>query len=391
MPAARFAAIAAVCAAALSLALYGCGETDNAPDAAADGATVVRIGSVAPLTGPQAHLGQDNDNGARLAVDELNATGVEIGGRRVRIEIVSEDDQADPRTATVVAQKLADEGVSAVVGHLNSGASIPASKIYHDARIVQVSPSATAVAYTAQGFDTALRVMTNDLQQGHVLGEYAVRGLGAKQVAIVDDRTAYGQGLADEVEKAVKGAGGTVIAREFTTDKSTDFTAILTAIKGHGADLVFFGGMDGQAAPMVRQMRALGMTAAYLSGDGVQSAEFVRLAGADAEGVTASSPGLPLDAMPGGAAFRAKFQAKYGVIQNYAPYAYDAVHALVAAMRTAGSAETDRFLPILRGITHQGVTGTIAFDDKGDLRRGAITMYRVKNGAWEVLETVARD
>jgi branched-chain amino acid transport system substrate-binding protein len=349
---------------------------------------MVRIGSVSPLTGPQAHLGKDNANGARLAIDEINTAGVTLGGKKVRFELLAEDDQADPKIATIVADKLIDQRVAGVIGHLNSGTSIPASKRYHEAGIPQISPSATAIAYTAQGFNTTYRVMTNDLQQGKVLGEYAVRKLGAKRIAIIDDRTAYGQGLADEVEKAAKAAGGTIVAREFTTDRSTDFLAILTSIKAKQPDVVFYGGMDAQGAPMVRQLHSLGLKAKFLGGDGVQTTEFLKLAGMDAEGVTGSSPGLPLDVMPGGKEFREKFTAKYGVIQNYAPYAYDAARAMVDAMKLADSADPKKYLVQFPRVQFTGVTGPIAFDDKGDIRGGAITLYHVKNGKWEFLETV---
>jgi len=371
--------------AVLVAGLYGCGQQEQPKDS---GDLIVKIGSVAPLTGPQAHLGKDNENGARLAIDEANARGVMIGGRKAKFVLIGEDDQADPRAATIVAQKLADQQVKGVIGHLNSGASIPASKIYADAGIAQISPSATAVAYTAQGFKTAFRVMTNDRQQGKVLGEYAVKKMGGKRVAIIDDRTAYGQGLADEVGKAVKAAGGEVVAREYTSDRSTDFTAILTSIKGKKADVVFFGGMDPQAAPMVKQMQGLGLKAKFLSGDGAQTHEFLKLAGPAADGVTASMPGVPLDLMPGGKAFKQRFNAKYGVIQNYAPYAYDAVNVMIEAMVKAGSPEPAKYLPELAKLRLTGVTGEIGFDDKGDVLGGAITLYRVKNAQWEVLETV---
>lgn len=361
----------------------GCGQkTQN------DGAQTLRIGQVSPLTGPQAHLGRDNDNGARLAVDEINARGLKIGGKKVRIELKSEDDAADPKTATTVAQKLVDEGVAGVIGHLNSGATIPASKIYYDNGIPQISPSATAIAYTAQGFKTAYRVMTNDAQQGGVLGQYAVTRLGARKVAIIDDRTAYGQGLADEVEKAVRAAGGEVVAREYTSDHATDFMAILTSIKAKAPDLVFFGGMDPQAAPMVKQLKQLGLTAKFLGGDGVQTPKFVELAGADADGTIASNPGLPLDAMPGGVAFKTRFEAKYGKIQNYAPYAYDAVYVLVEAMQRARSSEPAKYLAELPKTDYRGVTGRIRFDAKGDITGGAVTLYQVKGGKWQTLETV---
>ncbi|HWR87822.1 MAG TPA: branched-chain amino acid ABC transporter substrate-binding protein [Acidiferrobacterales bacterium] len=364
-----------------------CSKKDETPKTAGS-EMIVKIGQVSPLTGPQAHLGKDNDNGARLAIDEANARGVTLGGQKVKFVLLSEDDQADPKTATIVAQKLVDAQVKGVIGHLNSGASIPASKIYHDAGIPQISPSATAIKYTDQGFKTAFRTMTNDRQQGKVLGEFLVKKMGGTRVAIIDDRTAYGQGLADEVEKAVKASGGELVAREYTSDKATDFSAILTSIKGKNPDVLFFGGMDPQGAPMVKQMRSLGLKAKFLGGDGLQTTEFLKLASTAAEGVTASSPGLPIDSMPGGKAFRDKFTAKYGPIQTYAPYAYDAATAMITAMEKAGSAEPAKVLAELPNIRFAGVTGEIGFDAKGDVLGGAITLYRVKAGKWEVVETV---
>jgi len=349
---------------------------------------VIRIGQVSPLTGPQAHLGKDNDNGARLAIDEMNAKGLTIGGVKVKFELVSEDDQADPKTGTIVAQKLVDAKVAGVIGHLNSGTTIPASKIYHDAGIPQVSPSATNPKYTQQGYKGAFRVMANDVQQGKTLGEYAVAKLGVKKIAIIDDRTAYGQGLADEFEKAAKAAGAAIVGREYTNDRSTDFRAILTSVKGKQPGLVFYGGMDTQGGPMAAQMRSLGIKARFLGGDGAQSQEFIKLAGAAAEGAVASSPGLPLDKMPGGKSFADRFNAKYGQIQIYAPFAYDAAMTLMEAMVKANSAAPAKYLPELAKTSRQGVSGPIAFDDKGDLKNGPITLYIVKGGKWHALETV---
>jgi len=367
---------------ALAVGITGCGKKE------ASDSNVIKIGSVAPLTGPQTHIGKDNENGARLAVDEINASGLELGGKKVTLELYGEDDQAEPKTATIVAQKLVDSGVVAVIGHLNSGTTIPASKIYKDAGIPQISPSATAVAYTAQGYNTAYRVMANDAQQGKALGEYAVNKMGAKKIAIIDDRTAYGQGLADEFEKAAKSVGGEIVVREFTSDRATDFNSILTSIKGKNPDLIFFGGMDPQGGPMAKQMKNLGLTVKLLGGDGLQNMNFIKLAGADAEGMVASSPGLPIDSMPGGPEFRQKFEAKYGVIQVYAPYAYDAVYVLVEAMKRADSAEPAKVLAELPKTDFQGVSGPIKFDAKGDTAGGAVTLYQVKDGAWQVLETV---
>lgn len=388
--------LALAMAALMLMGIYGCSKEEPKPEPKVEAAPppkpeiTIKIGAVAPLTGPQAHLGKDNENGTRLAVDEINAAGLEIGGNKVKIELLAEDDQANPQNGTVVAQKLVDAKVVGVIGHLNSGTSIPASKIYSDAGIPQISPSATAVAYTAQGYKTAFRVMANDGQQGKVLGEYATKQLAAKKIAIIDDRTAYGQGLADEFEKSAKASGADIVTRQFTTDKSTDFRAILTAIKGKKPELIFFGGMDAQGGPMFKQVKSLGIKAKFLTGDGGYTPEFIKLAG-DAEGAYASLPGVPLEKMPGGSAFGQKFTAKYGQIQLYAPYCYDAVNVMIAAMKKAGSTEPAKYLPELAKITHEGVTSKISFDEKGDLKGGAITLYQVKEGKWVALETLGQE
>jgi branched-chain amino acid transport system substrate-binding protein len=363
----------------LSLALIGAGLFSQHTFAAD---LVIKIGSAAPLTGPQALLGKDNDSGVRLAVEEINAAGLTIGGQKAVVEVVSEDDQADPRAATIVAQKFVDQKVNGVIGHLNSGATIPASKIYHDAGIVQISPSATAIAYTAQGYNTAFRVMANDSQQGLALANYAVKSLQAKTIAIIDDRTAYGQGLADEFEKDAKAAGASIVAREYTNDKAVDFTAIVTSIKGKKPDVVFFAGMAPQAGPMARQIVGLQLKARFLTADGAKSPEFIKLAGNAAEGTIASSPGVVLENTPSGKAFTEKFEKKFGKIQNYAPYAYDATLTLIDAMKAANSAEPAKYLPFLAKINRNGVIGTVAFDAKGDIKGGAVTLYQVQKGNW---------
>jgi len=276
-----------------------------------------------------------------------------------------------------------------VVGHLNSGTTIPASKIYSDAGIPQISPSATNPDYTKQGYKTTFRVIANDVQQGKALGEFAVDGLKAKKVAIIDDRTAYGQGLADEFEKAVKAKGSSVVKREFTTNTATDFNAILTSIKSSQPDVIFYGGMDAQAGPLAKQMQRLGIKAKLMGGDGWQTPEFVKLAGEASEGQYASSCGVPRDKMPGFAAFNDKFKAKFNTeVQIYAPYEYDAVRVLVDAMKRAGSTDPKTYLAEVGKTNYTGVTGQIAFDDKGDIKDGAVTVYQVKGGKWEVVSTV---
>jgi branched-chain amino acid transport system substrate-binding protein len=360
------------------------GEAPKAADA-----TVVRIGSASPLTGPQAHIGIDIRNGVQLGVDDANAAGVEIGGKKVRFELIAEDDEANPTKATTVAQKLVDSKVVAVVGHFNSGASIPASKIYSDAGIPQISPGSTNPKYTQQGFKTTFRVVAHDDQQGPTLGRFAIDNLKAKTVAVVDDSTAYGQGLADAFEKTVKQGGVKIVAHEHTTDKDTDFKAILTKIKGRNPDLIMFGGIDPQAGPMVKQMGELGIKAKFIGGDGMQTPNFIKLGGPAAEGAMASIPGLPKEKMPGGAQFLQKFKAKFNQdVELFAPMGYDAVMVFVDAMKRAGSTDPAKFLPELAKTNYQGVIGPIAFDEKGDIRNGPITIYVVKGGKWEPLETV---
>jgi branched-chain amino acid transport system substrate-binding protein len=376
------------------LLLSACGKSETAPAPAssapaAGSELAVRIGASAPLTGPQAHIGKDNENGTRMAIDDANAKGVMIGNQKARFELLSEDDQADPKTATIVAQKLVDAKVNGVIGHLNSGTTIPASRLYNDNNIPQISPSATAVSYTAQGFKTAFRVMANDGQQGKVLGEFAAKSLGAKHIAVIDDRTAYGQGLADEFIKSAEANGAQIVAHEYTTDKAVDFTAVLTSIKGKKPDLVFFGGMDPQGAPMLKQLRGLAIDVKFMMGDGGYTPKFIENAGTAAEGAYASLPGVPLEQMPGGRDFATRYQAKFGQpIQLYAPYCYDAVNVMIAAMQKAGSADPAKYLPELARIEYNGVTGKIAFDEKGDLKNGAITIYQVHQGKWQTAETL---
>ena len=367
-----------------ALLMAGCSSDEESKD----GRKVVNIGHVGPLTGPQSHLGKDNERGATLAIDEANQSGIVIGGEVIEFRLLSEDDEANPQKGTVVAERLMDANVAGVVGHLNSGTTIPASKIYFDAGVPQVSPSATAIEFTHQGYETAYRVMANDEQQGKVLGDFAVKTLGAKSIAIIDDRSAYGKGLADEFESAVKQAGGAIMTREFTDKTKIDFTAILTTIKGLNPDLIFYGGMDAQAGPMMKQIKNLGVTDNFLGGDGIQTRQFTVLSGAEGEGVYASSPGLPLEQMAGGSEFRDKYKQVYREdIQLYAPYAYDATSVMIDAMKRANSVDPATYSPLLRGADFLGVTGRIRFDERGDLKGGSISLYRVTNGVWKYIET----
>ncbi len=353
---------------------------------------VVKIGHVGPLSGAIAHLGKDNENGARLAIEELNAKGVKIGGKAVKFELVAEDDAADPKQGTAAAQKLVDSKVNGVIGHLNSGTTIPASKIYSDAGIPQISPSATNPKYTRNGFKTAFRVVADDVHLGGTLGRYAVNALKGKSIAVIDDRTAYGQGVADEFKKAAIAAGGKVVGHEFTTDKASDFMAILTTLKAKNPDVVFFGGMDAVGGPMLRQMKSLGINAKFMGGDGICTTELVKLAGdamADGQVVCAEAGGVDGNLKKGMDDFGVRYKKRFNDdVKLYAPYVYDAVNTMVDAMVRAGSADPAKYLPALAQANYKGITGTIAFDQKGDIKNGALTLYTYKGGKRDQIAVV---
>jgi len=354
---------------------------------------VVKIGHVAPVSGAIAHLGKDNEYGARLAIEEINAKGVSINGKKVKFELVAEDDAADPKQGTAAAQKLVDAKVSGVIGHLNSGTTIPASKIYSDAGIPQISPSSTNPKYTRQGYKTAFRVVADDVHLGGTLGRYAVNELKGKTIAVIDDRTAYGQGVAEEFEKAVKAAGGNVVGHEFTTDKATDFMPILTTLKGKKPDIIFFGGMDAVGGPMMKQMKSLGIKAKFMGGDGVCTTEMIKLAGdamADGQVVCAEAGGVDGALKKGMDDFNAKFKKRFNDdVKLYSPYVYDAVYVMVDAMQRAKSTEPAKYLPELAKTTgFKGVTGTISFDAKGDIKNGALTLYTFKAGKRDQIAVV---
>ncbi len=377
--------LTAVAVAAVALTLVACGKK-------ADDVQVVKIGHVGPTSGAIAHLGKDNENGAKMAIEELNAAGIKLGGKAVKFELLAEDDGADPKQGTAAAQKLVDAKVNGVIGHLNSGTTIPASQIYNGAGIPQISPSATNPKYTRQGYAGAFRVVADDVHLGGTLGKYAVETLKGKNIAVIDDRTAYGQGVAEEFEKAVKAAGGNLVGHEFTTDKASDFNSILTTLKGKKPDVIFFGGMDAVAGPMLKQMKQLGINAKFMGGDGICTTELAKLAAdgmSDDNVYCAEAGGVEGEQKAGMDKFRADFKTKFNAdVQVYAPYVYDAVKVMAQAMVSADSADPAKYLPKLKDISYKGVTGSIAFDEKGDIKNGALTLYTFKGGKREQIAVV---
>ena len=376
-------------AAAATLVLFGCGKGGDKTAAISADGVEVKIGHVAPLTGAIAHLGKDNENGARLAIEEINKSGLTIDGKKVVLTLVPEDDAEDPKTATQVAQKLVDAKVAGVVGHLNSGTSIPASKIYSDAGITQVSPSATNPDYTKQGFKTTYRLVATDAQQGPALANYVINTLKAKTVAIIDDSTQYGKGLADEFEKTIKAAGVKVVTREASNNKATDFKAILTKVKGKKPDVIMYGGMDATGGPLTKQAAELGIKAKVVGGDGMCTEKLAELAGDAVINVTCSEAGMALSKMAQGADFQRRYKERFNTdVQIYAPFTYDAVFVLVDAMKRANSTDPAKILVVMPETKMEGLVGNIAFDDKGDMKEGVITLYDFKDKKKTVLDVI---
>jgi branched-chain amino acid transport system substrate-binding protein len=369
------------------LLLSACGKKETA--GADDGTMVVKIGNVAPLTGPDAHLGKDNENGARLAIEEINQQGLVIDGKKITLELVGEDDASDPKLGTQVAQKLVDEKVVAVVGHLNSGVSIPASKIYSDAGIVQISPSSTNPEFTLQGFKTTYRVVGTDAQQGPVLAHYVMDQLKGKQIAIVDDSTQYGKGLADEFEKTIVAAGGKIVVHEATNNKASDFKAILTNVKSKQPDVILYGGMDATGGPFAKQAKELGISAKIIGGDGICSPTLANLAGDAVVNVICSTVGVPKESLSNGEVFMKHYQDRFkSPVEIYSPMAYDAVMVIVDAMKRANSTSSAAILAEIPKTNYAGLTGQIQFDAKGDLKQSSITLNQYKDGKISTLDVV---
>ena len=345
---------------------------------------VVKIGHVGPVSGAQAHYGKDNENGARMAIEDLNAKGVSIGGKKVKLELVAEDDAADPKQGTAAAQKLCDAKVSGVVGHLNSGTTIPASTVYNNCGIPHVTPSATNPKLTQQGYKTTFRLLANDNALGAGLALHAANNLKLKKIAIIDDRTAYGQGVAEVFKKTAAAKGIQIVDEQFTTDKATDFMSILTAIKSKAPDGIFYGGMDPQAGPMLRQMEQLGLAnVKFFGGDGICTAKLAELSGGAKTlgNVVCAEGGASLEKMPGGKTWKERYDKKYpGQFQVYSPYTYDAVHVIVDAMVRAKSADPKVYTPFIGQANLQGVTTKIAFEADGELKNPAMTLYSYKDG-----------
>lgn len=372
------AAFAVIVAATMA----GCGKKEEQAGGGGGGSAVqrvVKIGHAAPLTGGIAHLGKDNENGVRLAIEEANAKGITIGGEKVVFEMLTEDDEGKENKGPIIAQKFADAKVAGVVGHLNSGVTIPASAVYNQAGIPMISGSATNPKLTEQGFKVTFRTVGRDDQQGPAIASYLTSEFKPKTVAVIDDATAYGEGLANEVDKTLKATGVTVLPREKGTQETRDWKAILTKLKGKNPDAIFYGGMDSGAGPLMKQARELGVKAVFAFGDGACTDKMKELAGPASEGLVCSQAGIPVQASTRG--FLDAFKAKFGTDPLiYAPFTYDATNLIISAMQAANSTDPAKYLPELAKIKFDGASGHIEFDEKGDRKDAEMTIFTMKNG-----------
>ncbi len=349
----------------------------------------IKIGFAAPLTGPQAIYGKDVQNGVVLAIEDFNAKQPEIGGKKVKVVLLSENDKADAHTGMQIAKKLVDIDIKGMLGPMNSNVAIPASSIYHQANIPQIS-AATAPEYTQQNFNTTFRMLPSDVRQGTVMGDFAVKKLGLKEIVIIDDRSAYGQGLAKQFEKSATMAGAKIIRHEFSFDKASNFKSTLIGLKKLKVQGIFYGGTAIQAVPLVQQMRELGIKATLLGADMLKVDSFTKNAGIAAEGTVVSVAGKPLQAMPGGQAFSQRYEKRFGIpTGSYAPYAYDSTVAMLTAMEKANSADPKKYLDYLAKTKIPAVTRKkLSYNSRGDLIDRNTSIYKVVNGQWQLLAVV---
>lgn len=356
------------------------------------GQMVVKIGVSSPLTGINAANGKDIENGVRLAVEEANAQRIRLDGQEARFQLDSMDDRSDPRIGVQVAQKLVDDGVAIVVGYYNSGVALPSSLVFARAGIPVILPAASNPAITRQGLKTVFRVIATDTQNSGTAGKYAVNDMKVQRIAVMDDRTAFGQGAVDEFRKAVIGAGGKIVLAEYTNDKVVDFSAPLTNIRAANADLLFFAGLDHQAALITKRMRELGMRTQFVGSGGIADSIFLNVAGPAGEGAMAWEYGRPVESLPQGKVFMQKFRKRFGSDSLiYAPFAYDATWAAINAIRQANSATSAEIVSALRATQYEGITGKIAFDPNGDLKNPMSTLYQVRGGRWVPVTTIGAD
>ena len=357
--------------------LAGCGK----------GEPVIQIGFVAPLTGDQAAHGTDMLQGAQLALEEARAAGEILPGYKV--ELAPLDDSRSPAQAVSAAKRLAaDPDVLAVVGHLNSSCTKPASAIYYEARLLHICPVSSNAEISRQGFDTFFRICPTDDLQGPAGARYAIQKLGAHRIFVLDDMTTYGRGLANEFESAAKQGGAEILGHEGITQGEKDFTPVLTKIKSLNPDLIYFAGMFPEAALLLKQRLKLGITARFLGGDGLYEPALIELATPEAaEGMSLTTLGGDIRSMPSAQAFVQAFESRFGRLGAYSWYAYESTRIALEAIRRAGRKDRLAVLAAMKGMgSYSGILGIHTFDSRGDTSLRTIGVYTVRGGKFEFVE-----
>jgi ABC-type branched-subunit amino acid transport system substrate-binding protein len=338
---------------------------------------VVKIGHSGPLSGPNAFAGKDNENGVRLAIEELNAKKMVVGGKTLKFELSSEDDQCDPKSGVAVAQKFVDDNIKYVMGPYCSGVAIPASRVYSQGNVL-LSTVGTNPKVTDSGYKNLYRIIASDNQIGASMAVYAAKVLKVSKVGVIDDRTAFGQGLAEEFSKEAGKQGLTVVGREFTTDKAIDFNAILTSFKAKQPQAIFFGGYAPQGAPMTRQLKQLGMTDTKLLGGDTLCSPAMGKLGGDAVNDT-------VYCAQGGSMVE-KFKKRFNADADaYAASYYDQVMFIAESMKKANSIDPEKVGAELYKGSYKGVAATYAYDEKGNLKQAPITVFTFKDAAPKAL------
>ncbi|MBK7142365.1 MAG: branched-chain amino acid ABC transporter substrate-binding protein [bacterium] len=360
------------------LAVAGCGGA---------GSNQVKIALVCPLTGDDAAHGQGMKRAFIMAVEDANAAKM-LGD--IVIEALPMDDRSDPKEAvTVATQVISDRAIIGIIGHLNSGCSIPASKEYAKRDLPMITPASTNPKLTQQGYKNVFRVCGTDDVQGSFGANYVHDTLGLNTVAIIHDKTAYGQGLAEEFQKQFLAIGGTVTSFDGIDRGEKDFKALLTRVKSSGPMLVYYGGLYAEAGLITKQMKELGLAVPLMGGDGIFTSEYARIAGSAAEGDLASMVGLPPSKLPLAKDFLARYAQRWpgDDVEPYDPLTYEATMLLLDAYIACGKDMT-KLNQTIAGIVHNGIIGEVSFDENGDNRNKAISMNRVQDGRFNFYEHV---
>ncbi|MGF1640335.1 MAG: branched-chain amino acid ABC transporter substrate-binding protein [Rhodospirillales bacterium] len=361
-------ALAAV--ATLALASFGAAKAE------------ITIATAGPMTGQYATFGEQMKNGAEMAVADINAAGGVLGQK---LKLLIEDDACDPKQAVAVANKAASEGVVFMAGHFCSGSSIPASKVYEEENILQISPASTNPKLTEEGGPNVFRTCGRDDQQGSVAGNYLADKFGGKKIAVLHDKTAYGKGLADETKKTLNARGVKEAMYEAYTAGEKDYTALVSKLKGAGVDVIYVGGYHTEAGLMIRQAHEQGYKPQLVSGDALVTDEYWKITGPTGEGTLMTFSPDPRK-NPVAAPVVQRFRDKGIEPEGYNLYTYGAIQAWVQAVEKAGTTDTEAVAKALKSNTFDTVLGEIGFDEKGDVTAPGYVFYVWNDGKYDYVQ-----